>query len=104
MQNELVYEIAGEFCETLCRLLSEHPPQSSDPVSALRKLSPDWHLQLPLVLPEANAAEIVRRLLSQSSEIRSASSLQVERIWSMLMTVGIVMPGSDSRPQCVQNS
>ncbi|MBA1904709.1 hypothetical protein, partial [Escherichia coli] len=34
-----------------------------------------------LVLPEANAAEIVRRLLSQSSEIRSASSLQVERIW-----------------------
>lgn len=81
MQNELVYEIAGEFCETLCRLLSEHPPHSSDPVSALRKLSPDWHLQLPLVLPEANAAEIVRRLLSQSSEIRSASSLQVERIW-----------------------
>ncbi|WP_219861010.1 hypothetical protein, partial [Corynebacterium diphtheriae] len=51
MQNELVYEIAGEFCETLCRLLSEHPPQSSDPVSALRKLSPDWHLQLPLVHP-----------------------------------------------------
>lgn len=39
MQNELVYEIAGEFCETLCRLLSEHPPHSSDPVSALRKLS-----------------------------------------------------------------
>jgi hypothetical protein len=23
MQNELVYEIAGEFCETLCRLLNE---------------------------------------------------------------------------------
>ncbi|TBL82827.1 STY4851/ECs_5259 family protein [Hafnia alvei] len=82
MQNELVYEIAGEFCETLHTLLNEHPTHGQDPVSSLRKQYPDWHLQLPLVLPEENASEIVRRLLSQSSEPRISSNVLVERIWN----------------------
>lgn len=81
MQNELVYEVAGEFCQTLSKLLKESGHQGGDPIASLRKKLPNWHHQLPLVLLEENAAEIVRRLLSQKSESRVASDILIERIW-----------------------
>lgn len=81
MQNELVYEVAGEFCWTLSKLLNESGHQGGDPIASLRKTLPNWHHQLPLVLLEENAAEIVRRLLSQTSETRVATGILIERIW-----------------------
>ncbi|WP_239549475.1 STY4851/ECs_5259 family protein [Lelliottia amnigena] len=81
MQNELVYEVAGEFCWTLSKLLNESGHQGGDPIASLRKTLPNWHHQLPLVLLEENAAEIVRRLLSQTSETRVAPGILIERIW-----------------------
>ncbi len=81
MQNELVYEVAGEFCWTLSKLLNESGHHGRDPIASLRKTLPNWHHQLPLVLLEENAAEIVRRLLSQTSETRAASGILIERIW-----------------------
>lgn len=81
MQNELVYEVAGEFCWTLSKLLNESGHHGGDPIASLRKRLPNWHHQLPLVLLEENAAEIVRRLLSQTSETRAASGILIERIW-----------------------
>jgi len=81
MQNELVYEVAGEFCWTLSKLLNESGHHGGDPIASLRKTLPNWHHQLPLVLLEENAAEIVRRLLSQISETRAASGILIERIW-----------------------
>lgn len=81
MQNELVYEVAGEFCQTLTKLLKESGHQGGDPIASLRKKVPNWHHQLPLVLLEENAAEIVRRLLSQTSESRVTSGILIERIW-----------------------
>ncbi|MCW0937427.1 STY4851/ECs_5259 family protein [Pantoea sp. RG18] len=81
MQNELVYEVAGEFCWTLSKLLNESGHHGGDPIDSLRKRLPNWHHQLPLVLLEENAAEIVRRLLSQTSETRAASGILIERIW-----------------------
>jgi hypothetical protein len=81
MQNELVYEVAGEFCQTLTTLLKESGHQGGDPIASLRKKVPNWHHQLPLVLLEENAAEIVRRLLSQTPESRVTSGILIERIW-----------------------
>ncbi|UAY91687.1 STY4851/ECs_5259 family protein [Pectobacterium polaris] len=81
MQNELVYEVAGEFCQTLSKLLKEAGYQGGDPIASLRSKVPNWHHQLPLVLLEENAAEIVRRLLSQTSESRVTSGILIERIW-----------------------
>lgn len=82
MQNELVYEVAGEFCQTLHSLLTTHGGAGANALNALNKSYPDWHTELPLVLPEESALDIVRKILAvDDNSIANANIFRIDRYW-----------------------
>lgn len=82
MQNDLVYEVAGEFCHTLHTLLSQQGGSGMTSLNLLRKNIPEWYKKLPLVLPEESALDIVKKILSvDESGVAGTQLFRVERHW-----------------------
>lgn len=82
MQNELVFEVAGEFCQTLYELLKAQNCHGAAALKMLQQNNPDWHKSLPLVLPEDSAADIVRKLLAvDDASMTGANAFRVDRYW-----------------------
>ena len=82
MQNELVFEIAGEFCQTLYSLLKTQGGNGAAALKKLQQSNPDWYKSLPLVLPEESAVDIVRKLLAvDDASLIGANVFRVDRHW-----------------------
>ena len=82
MRNDLVYEIAGEFCSTLNQLLVDVGASGGDKLEKLRSAKPLWFESLPLVLSEEHAEKLFEALFERSSSNNKVrNTVSVVRRW-----------------------
>ncbi len=82
MRNELVYEVAGEFCQTLNQLLDEAGAQGGDKLAKLKSVNPLWYEALPLVMSEEHAEKLFAALYDKNSETTKVrNTVSVVRRW-----------------------
>lgn len=82
MRNDLVYEIAGEFCQILNQLLIDAGALSGNKLEKLRSAKPSWFESLPLVLSKEQAEKLFESLYEKSSNSsRVRNTVSIIRRW-----------------------
>lgn len=82
LQNDLVYEVAGEFCQQLVLLFKQAGVKGCGKLEKLKAENPSWYTSLPLVLPQIQAEQLVATLLHETakqSQVRTG--IKVVRRW-----------------------
>ncbi|MBY5947897.1 STY4851/ECs_5259 family protein [Photobacterium rosenbergii] len=82
LRNEVVFALAGEFCETLNSFAKKAGAFRSDIVDKIKLISPLWYRQLPVVLSEQDAEELAKAVFSvEENSTTFRATLKVQRDW-----------------------
>ncbi len=78
LRQPMVQELAGILIEKIWELQNQLP-QGSKPVEELDRLTPNWRQQLPMVMEDNVANDLVSALLLQAKKIRPGPRLRIVR-------------------------
>lgn len=83
LRNDVVFNLAGEFCRTLNDLARQVDVSRSDVVCKIKANDKNWYKQLPVVLSEVDAEKLAKAVFASDSSSTSnvRSSLRIQREW-----------------------
>lgn len=83
LRNDVVFNLAGEFCSVLHQQASEADAYRTNIVAKIKECNSQWYKQLPVVLSEKEAEELAKAVFANdtSASSRVRTTLKVQREW-----------------------